>query len=159
MKNLAEAVKYLLLNPIFYSTIASMVIAQVLKLVFYLINSKSKKKWDAAIETVIWRTGGMPSSHSATVCALATSAGIKNGFASDFFVFCLFFALVVLRDAVGVRRAAGLQARALNNLGRQSAKLTGLEFHTVKEIQGHTPLEVLVGSCLGIIIAVCCSFI
>jgi len=107
------------------------------------------------IETIIWRTGGMPSSHSAAVCALATSAGIYEGIESNFFVFCLVFAMIVLRDSLGVRRTAGLQAKALNNLGKQSAKFTGLEFRSVKEIHGHTPLEVLVGSCLGIVITFC----
>jgi len=150
----AAAIKSLFENRIFLSTVSSLVIAQVLKMVFYLLTSRKRKKWDA-IETMIWRTGGMPSSHSAVVCALVTSVGIKHGIDSDFFIFCLVFALIVLRDAVGVRRAAGLQARALNNLGKQSAKLTGLEFHSVKEIQGHTPLEVLVGSLLGIVIAFC----
>jgi len=152
--NAVMAIKSLFLNPMFLATVSSLCVAQVLKMVFYLITHKHKKKWDA-IETMIWRTGGMPSSHSATVCALATSMGIRHGIDSDYFVFCLFFAMVVLRDSVGVRRAAGLQAKALNNLGRQSAKLIGLEFNTVKEIQGHTPLEVLVGSCLGIVIAIC----
>jgi hypothetical protein len=150
----AAAIKSLLLNPMFLSTISSLCIAQALKLVFYLFSSKSKKKWDV-IETMIWRTGGMPSSHSAVVCALATSVGIRHGVDSDIFVFSLVFAMVVLRDSVGVRRSAGLQAKAINNLGTQSAKLTGLDFHSVKEIQGHTPLEVLVGALLGIIIAVC----
>jgi hypothetical protein len=152
----AMAIKSLFLNPMFLSTVSSLCIAQALKLIFYLFKNKSKNKWDA-IETMIWRTGGMPSSHSATVCALATSAGIYEGVDSNFFVFCLFFAMVVLRDSVGVRRAAGLQAKALNNLGKQSAKLTGLEFHSVKEVQGHTTLEVLVGASLGILIAVCFS--
>ena len=69
------------------------------------------------------------------------------------FVFCLFFALVVLRDALGVRRAAGIQAKALNKLGKQVANKIGLEFHSIKEIQGHTPMEVLVGAILGIFIA------
>ena len=113
---------------------------------------KSRKKWDV-IETMIWRTGGMPSSHSAVVCSLATSAGIYEGVDSNFFIFCLIFAMVVLRDSVGVRRAAGLQARALNNLGKQSAEKTGIVFRSVKEIQGHTPLEVFAGAALGILIA------
>jgi acid phosphatase family membrane protein YuiD len=150
----ATTIKSLIENKIFLSTVFSLCIAQVLKLFFYLLTNKNKKKWDA-IETVIWRTGGMPSSHSAAVCALAASAGIYEGLDSNFFIFCLVFAMVVLRDSVGVRRAAGLQAKALNNLGKQSAKLTGLEFRSVKEIQGHTPLEVLVGSCLGIFITFC----
>ncbi|MCL2804514.1 MAG: divergent PAP2 family protein [Treponema sp.] len=148
-----ETLKSLVLNKIFLSTVFSLCIAQVLKLVFYLITNKNKKKWDA-VETVIWRTGGMPSSHSAVVCALATATGIYEGVASTYFIISLIFALVVLRDSVGVRRAAGLQAKALNTLGKQVAKFTEQEFRSVKEIQGHTPLEVLVGSCLGIIIAV-----
>jgi len=129
-----------------------------MKLFFYFIRNrnKSKKKWDA-IETMLWRTGGMPSSHSAAVCALVTSIGILESITSTYFIISLVFAMVVLRDSVGVRRTAGLQARALNNLGKQSAKLTGLEFHTVKEIHGHTPLEVLAGSLLGILIAICFS--
>jgi acid phosphatase family membrane protein YuiD len=150
----ATTLKSLLENKIFLSTVFSLCIAQVLKLFFYLLTNKNKKRWDA-IETVIWRTGGMPSSHSAAVCALAASAGIYEGLDSNFFVFFLVFAMVVLRDSMGVRRAAGLQARALNNLGKQSAKLTGVEFRSVKEIQGHKPIEVLVGSCLGIIITFC----
>jgi len=149
----AEAFKSLFHNKIFLSTVFSLCIAQVLKLVFYLFSSKNKKKWEA-LETVIWRTGGMPSSHSAVVCSLATATGIYEGISSTYFILSLIFALVVLRDSVGVRRAAGLQAKALNNLGKQFVKFTGQEFNSVKEIQGHTPLEVLVGSFLGIMIAV-----
>ncbi|GBU26724.1 hypothetical protein R84B8_00236 [Treponema sp. R8-4-B8] len=150
----AAVLKSLFTNKIFLSTVSSMCAAQILKLFFYLLMNKNRKKWDA-IETVIWRTGGMPSSHSAAVCSLATSAGIYEGFDSNYFIFCLVFAMVVLRDSLGVRRTAGLQAKALNNLGRQSAKLTGLEFRSVKEIHGHTPLEVLVGAGLGILISFC----
>jgi hypothetical protein len=154
----ADALKSLFSNMIFLSTVSSMCIAQVLKLVFYLLRSKKKKKWDA-IETVLWRTGGMPSSHSAVVCSLSTATGICEGITSTHFIISLIFALVVLRDSVGVRRAAGLQAKALNNLGKQLAKFTGQDFHSVKEIQGHTPLEVLVGSCLGILIAIIFKFL
>jgi len=148
-----EALKSLFINKIFLSTVFSLCIAQVLKMVFYLITSKNKKKWDA-IETMIWRTGGMPSSHSALVCSLATAIGISEGIDSTYFIISLIFALVVLRDSVGVRRAAGIQAKTLNNLGKQLAKVTGQDYNSVKEIQGHTPPEVLVGSCLGILIAV-----
>jgi len=148
-----SAIKSLFENIIFLSTVTSLCIAQFLKLVFYLLTHKNKKKRDV-IETIIWRTGGMPSSHSAVVCSLATSAGIREGVNSNFFIFCLVFAMVVLRDSVGVRRAAGMQAKALNNLGKQSAEKTGIIFRSVKEIQGHTPLEVFVGASLGILIAV-----
>jgi len=148
----ATAIKSLFDNIIFLSTVTSMIVAQFLKMVVYLLTHKNKKKWDV-VETMIWRTGGMPSSHSAVVCCLATSAGIYEGVDSNLFVFCLVFAMVVLRDAVGVRRAAGLQARALNNLGKQAAEKTGIVFRSVKEIQGHTPLEVIAGATLGILIA------
>jgi len=148
----AAAIKSLFQNIIFLSTISSLCLAQILKMVFYLLTNKHKRKWEA-IETAIWRTGGMPSSHSAIVCSLTTSTALSEGIASNLFVFCLIFTMVVLRDALGVRRAAGLQAKALNNLGKQTAEKTGLEFHAVKEIQGHTPLEVLVGAFLGISIS------
>jgi acid phosphatase family membrane protein YuiD len=148
-----SAIKSLFENIIFLSTVTSLCIAQILKMVFYFLTHKNKKKKDV-IETILWRTGGMPSSHSAVVCYLATSAGIREGVNSNFFIFCLVFAMVVLRDSVGVRRAAGMQAKALNNLGRQSAEKTGIVFRSVKEIQGHTPLEVFVGASLGVVIAI-----
>jgi len=148
----SAAIRSLFGNIIFLSTITSLCLTQVLKMFFYLLTHKHKKPWEA-IETAIWRTGGMPSSHSAIVCSLATSAGIKEGISSNLFVVCLVFAMVVLRDSLGVRRAAGLQAKALNSLGRLTAEKTGLEFQSVKEIKGHAPLEVLVGAAFGILIA------
>lgn len=149
----AAALKSLFENIIFLSTVTSLCVAQIIKMLFYLFTNKRKKITDA-LETMIWRTGGMPSSHSAVVCSLATSTGFKEGIASNYFIFSLILAMVVLRDSLGVRRAAGLQAKALNNLGKQMAEKTGLEFHSVKEIQGHTLLEVFVGALLGILIAV-----
>jgi acid phosphatase family membrane protein YuiD len=149
----ADAIKSLFGNIIFLSTFTSLCTAQILKMFFYLITNKEKKPWDA-IQTAVWRTGGMPSSHSAIVCSLTTSTGIKDGISSDLFIFCLIFTMVVLRDALGVRRAAGMQAKAINTLGKQTAEKTGLEFKSIKEIQGHTPFEVLVGAILGILVAV-----
>ena len=95
----------------------------------------------------------MPSSHAAVVTSMTASVAFYEGIGSNLFAVSLFVAMVVMRDAVGVRRASGLQARALNLLGRQTAEKTGLEFHPVKEIQGHAPLEVLVGAFMGIFIA------
>ena len=154
---MTSAIKSLFENIIFLSTVTSLCVAQVFKMIFYLFSHRNKKIKEA-LETMIWRTGGMPSSHSAIVCALATSTGIKEGISSNFFIFSLVFTMVVLRDSLGVRRAAGLQAKALNNLGKQSAEKNGLEFSSVKEIQGHTPLEIMVGGLLGILIAVIFSF-
>jgi len=142
-------------NKLFLSAITSLGVAQIIKMIIQLFTHKKKvfRKMDL-IETLIWRTGGMPSSHSALVCSLVTSAGISEGVSSNFFAFCFVFAIVVLRDSMGVRRASGIQAKALNSLGKQSAEKTGLEFHSVKEIQGHEPLEVFIGALLGILIAV-----
>jgi len=145
-------IKSLFGNIIFLSAFSSLCLSQILKMIVYLLTHKHKRPLEA-IQLAIWSTGGMPSSHSALVCSLTTSAGIKQGISSDFFIFSLVFALVVLRDSLGVRRAAGLQAKALNTLGKQAADKLGLEFSAVKEINGHSMTEVLVGGILGILIA------
>jgi acid phosphatase family membrane protein YuiD len=139
-------------NPIFLATASSLFIAQITKAMIFLMGRRRRSAREA-IEIAMWRTGGMPSSHSAVVCALTTTVAFIEGIASNLFVFSFWFAMVVLRDALGVRRAAGLQARALNNLGKHTAEKLGFDFHPVKEIQGHSPLEVVVGGLLGIFIA------
>jgi len=148
------SLKALIENTIFLSSVLSLGSAQVLKGIVYAINSRKKKKTRELAEIVFWRTGGMPSSHAAVVCSLCTSIAIVEGIASTAFVFSFWFALVVLRDAMGVRRLAGLLAKALNELGKQTSEKFSLHFRSVKEIQGHTPLEVIVGGLLGICIAV-----
>ena len=101
----------------------------------------------------------MPSSHSSLMGSLATSVAIKQGLKSDLFVVTVFFALVVLRDAMGIRRSSGLQARNLNNLGRSVSDRLNIDYHPVKEIQGHAPIEVVVGALLGIFIAAAFAFL
>jgi acid phosphatase family membrane protein YuiD len=145
-------------NIIFLSTVSSLFIAQLLKAVIFLLSGRRKKKREL-IEVVVWRTGGMPSSHSAVVTSLAVSIAFAEGLSSNLFIIAFWFALVVVRDAMGVRRSAGLLARALNNLGKQTAEKAGVDFHAVKEIQGHTPLEVIVGGLLGIFIAAAFAFL
>ncbi len=139
-------------NPVFLSAITSLIFAQILKAVIVLLKNTRKSAKEIAA-TLLWKTGGMPSSHSSLVTALATSVGFKEGIGSTLFIVTLCIALIVIRDSMGVRRAAGLQARALNLLGKQVADRLNIEYHQVKEIQGHAPLEVLVGSLLGILIA------
>ena len=146
------SIKVLLLNPIFLSTACSLCIAQLLKaLIFVLSGQRGKAK--ELIEITMWRTGGMPSSHSAVVTAMTASIAFSEGIESNLFILSFWFMLVVIRDALGVRRSSGLQARALNNLGKSIAEKTGINFNPVKEIHGHTPLEVIVGAFLGIFIA------
>jgi len=139
-------------NKIFLSTLLSLCAAQVLKGIIYILNGRRKRKREL-IEVLVWRTGGMPSSHAAVVSSLCTSIAFDQGIASNLFVFSFWFALVVLRDAMGVRLLTGLLAKGLNNLGKQVSEKTGLDFHPVKEIQGHTPMEVVIGGLLGIFIA------
>jgi len=104
--------------------------------------------------TLAWSTGGMPSSHAAVVTSMTAAVGFHEGLGSNLFAVSLFIAMVVMRDAMGVRRASGLQARALNLLGKQVAEKIDVEFRPVREIQGHAPPEVIVGALLGIVIAV-----
>lgn len=104
---------------------------------------------------ILTSTGGMPSSHSAGVCALTTAIGLREGFTSALFSVSLYFSLIVMYDATGLRRAAGMQAAVLNRIvdevfiHHRRAGETRL-----KELLGHTPLEVLVGAGLGILFAV-----
>jgi len=97
----------------------------------------------------------MPSSHSSTVSALATSVGIVYGTATPLFAVSIVFAIIVLHDAAGIRRAAGKQASVLNRLGASLNKLVDERFNEerLKELLGHTPVEVLVGTIVGIAVA------
>jgi len=96
--------------------------------------------------------GGMPSSHSATVVSLATLIGRSEGFDSPIFALSLIFALVVMYDAAGVRRAAGKQAKILNKI-TQTPGMKKLEIQEkLVELLGHTPKQVFVGALLGLIV-------
>jgi acid phosphatase family membrane protein YuiD len=149
----AASFKVLFENKIFLSTVTSLLCAQILKVIVYALSGRRGKTMEL-IEIFTWRTGGMPSSHAALVSSLCASVLFVEGIASNLFIFSFWFALVVLRDAMGVRRSAGLMAKALNDLGKQVSDKTGLEFHLVKEIQGHSPPEVIVGGLLGVSIAI-----
>ena len=99
-------------------------------------------------------TGGMPSSHAASVAALSTSLGIQEGFRSPLFAATLYFSLVVMYDAAGLRRAAGRQAMVLNRLIDEHFKHPEIGAQKLMELLGHTPLEVLVGAVLGVLSAI-----
>ncbi|MDR2767451.1 MAG: divergent PAP2 family protein, partial [Treponema sp.] len=133
--------KIFLENPIFLSAITSWFLAQLVKTFILLLKGKRKNPKDT-LETLIWRTGGMPSSHSALVASLAASTAFTEGIDSNLFVITLMLALLTIRDSLGVRRSSGLQARALNSLGRQVLERLAVEYRPVKEVLGHAPLEV-----------------
>ena len=96
-------------------------------------------------------SGGMPSSHTATVCALSTSVAILEGLASPLFAACVVLSFIVMYDATGVRRSAGEQAKTLNQIISHLLSENQIPIDmTVREIFGHTPFQVLMGALLGI---------
>ncbi len=122
--------------------------AQLFKLIGTLIY---KREFNFRI---LVETGGMPSSHSASMSALATSVALVDGCASTTFAVAVGIALVVMYDAAGVRRSAGRMAGVLNKITKEIyAHDTGHVPEHLKELLGHTPFEVLVGAIVGIVLS------
>ncbi|MEH7463913.1 divergent PAP2 family protein [Bacillus thuringiensis] len=134
-------------NPLMSAVIAWF-LAQLAKVIITLVK---KREFDFA---QFFASGGMPSSHSSTVTALAIAIGIEEGFSSSIFAIATIFAIIVMYDASGVRLAVSKQAKILNDFfhGRQT------EYKKLNELVGHTPYQVIVGALLGIVVAICyCS--
>ena len=134
-------------NRILLVAIAACLIAQVLKLMIDTIqNGKVSAK-------VLTTTGGMPSAHSALVTSLATGVGLNLGWKSAEFAIATIFAIIVMYDAAGVRQAAGKQARILNQMVEELfSEDHKFNEEKLKELLGHTPVQVIAGSILGIAI-------
>ena len=139
-------------NHVLWSSICSWAVAQFIKILIELVRTK---KINAAL---IMSSGGMPSSHSSFVTAMTTSIGLKEGFNSSIFALCAVFSMVVMYDAAGVRRAAGYQAAAINMLAErlegQGIKLD----KKLKELLGHSPIQVAAGAALGVLVAVAITY-
>lgn len=131
----------LLTNKIFLSIVLATGITQLIKIVSRLYKLK-KFSWHD-----LFRTGGMPSSHSALVVALVLSIFLSEGFSTAFFVSLVFF-VIVLRDAMGVRRTVGEEGKVLQAVVKKM-KVKAPDFRVSI---GHTPLQVVVGLILGIVI-------
>lgn len=101
----------------------------------------------------IFTSGGMPSSHSSFVTSLSTLVGIEYGFNSTEFAIVAVFSIIIMYDASGVRRAVGKQAAILNQIVDDLQHRKHIEQKKLKELVGHTPVEVFFGAILGIIIA------
>ena len=114
-----------------------------------------------SIPALLFGNGGMPSSHSASVTALAISCGLCYGFHSGYFAIALMFAIIVMGDAAGVRRETGEQAKILNRITADLFKHSSPEEinRNLKELVGHTPLQVAVGASVGVAIPFLMSFI
>jgi hypothetical protein len=134
-------------NKIFMTTLAAWVIAQAVKVTIGIIRQKRIDfRWFVG-------TGGMPSSHAAGASCLATAIGLEHGFNSVYFALAASFMIVVTFDAQGVRRATGKQARILNKITEDIYWRGRIDEVRLRELIGHTPIEVIVGILLGIIIA------
>lgn len=135
----------LLQNPLLINALLAWLAAQVLKTVIYAIVNRSLD-WGR-----LFGDGGMPSGHSATVTALATTAGLQYGLGSAVFAVTVVLAVIVMHDAMGVRREAGRHAKAINELMELMTKNENPE-ETLKEFLGHTPLQVCFGALLGLLV-------
>ncbi len=135
-------------NKIFLTTLSAWLIAQTLKV---FIGVVQKKRFDFRLFVA---TGGMPSTHVAGAACLATAIGLECGFQSIYFALAASFALVVMFDAQGVRRATGKQARILNKITDDIYWQGKIHEGRLRELVGHTPLEVIAGFLVGVLIAV-----
>jgi acid phosphatase family membrane protein YuiD len=99
---------------------------------------------------VLARAGGMPSSHSAMVATLVSAVGHRSGTNSDAFALSVIFAMIVMYDAAGVRQAAGKQAKVLNQIIRELFTGQPVSEGELKELIGHTSVEVIVGALIGV---------
>lgn len=141
----------LLSNKIFIVAAISWFVAQVIKTIIHFILSK-----EFVMERMVG-SGGMPSSHSSTVTALAVATYMEFGAASFEFAIAAILAIIVMYDARGVRRETGIQAKLLNDIikifedmGRKEVSA----YDRLKEFVGHTPFQVIMGALLGFLIAI-----
>src|SRR3989338_8809349 len=131
-------------NKILMITLSVWAIAQCIKVILGVIRERRFNfRWFIG-------TGGMPSSHAAGACALATTCGLELGVQSVIFALAAVFALVTMFDDQGVRRAAGQQAQILNQILDDIYFEGKIEANRLKELIGHTPIQVIMGALIGI---------
>jgi acid phosphatase family membrane protein YuiD len=134
-------------NRVLQATFVPWVTAQILKVIIELV-------WYRKLNLrLLTSAGGMPSSHSALVCGLATAIAIQDGAASTTFALAFVLAMVVMYDAAGIRRAASMQARILNQIIDELFQGHPISEVRLRELLGHTPIQVAAGAALGIVMA------
>lgn len=137
-------------NYVFQSAMFGWLLAQTIKVFLGIIREKRFNfMWFVG-------TGGLPSSHAAGVAALASSTGLYTGFNSPLFAMTLVFAIVVLFDAQGVRRSSGKQAQILNKILEDIYWKKKIQEDRLKELLGHTPVEILAGVAIGVFMSLLC---
>lgn len=143
--------EFLLYNPWLMAAMLAWLLAQSLKMTFSTIVTR-RFDFSRFVDT-----GGMPSSHTAFVAALATAVGLTEGWRSLMFAVVLSFALLVIYDATNLRRSAGYHAQVLNEivpkLLRGEVLKEVVTYRQLRELLGHSPAEVLVGAILGVLVA------
>jgi len=136
------------MNHLFLVTITAWCIAQLIKVFLGVLKTKRFDfRW-------LIGTGGMPSAHASGASALAITAGFDYGFNSAIFALAVVFAIVTMFDAQGVRRSTGSQARILNKVMEDIYWKGKIQEIRLKELIGHTPVEVIMGSIIGILLAI-----
>ena len=140
-------------NPAVEAGLVAMLLAQLLK---PIVNSFLGNKWDWL---TVFQSGGMPSSHSSMVTAIAVSIGLWQGFGSPTFAVAFGMLLIVTYDAANVRWQSGLHAQKINQLIRDVFSGQPINDELLKEVIGHTPSQVYVGVGLGIICALALYFL
>jgi acid phosphatase family membrane protein YuiD len=134
-------------NPVLISGLIAWGTAQALKIPLDYFNSR---QWNWVL---LLRAGGMPSSHSALVASTAHCIGLFVGFDTPLFALALATAIIVIYDATGIRRQAGQHAEIINAMIRDLAHGHPLKQQQLREVLGHTPLEALAGTLLGLAVA------
>jgi acid phosphatase family membrane protein YuiD len=140
-----SALATLLSNKVLVAALTWWAVAQLIKVP---INYAVNRKIDFRLLT---SSGGMPSSHAALVCALATGVALHEGLNSPLFAMCVAFAMIVMYDATGVRQAAGKQAAILNVILDELFQGHPISEERLKELLGHTRFQVIVGALMGIL--------
>ncbi len=140
----------LLANKLLWVALLATFVAQLFKVILVLI---TERRW--AFDRML-ETGGMPSSHSAAVTSLSTGIGLSYGWDSPLFAISMVFGGIVMYDATGIRRAAGIQAQLINELVQELAHVVdeGFKPQTLKTLLGHTYPQVAVGAILGVVLGV-----
>lgn len=141
-----EGLSELLGNKVLISAVLAWLSAQVIKMVRDAM--KGRFRWER-----ITGAGGMPSAHTSLVVSSAMATGLTTGFSSPLFGIAFVVAGIVMYDAAGVRRHAGRQARIINRIIQDMKAEHPLRKISLKEVIGHTPVEVLVGALQGIAVA------
>ncbi|WP_339095354.1 divergent PAP2 family protein [Deinococcus sp. VB343] len=138
----------LLSNRWLWTAVVASTSAQLLKVLLILL---LERRWHPA---AFMETGGMPSSHSAMVAALSTGVGLTEGWNTPVFAVAAAFAMIVMYDATGVRHSSGVQAKLLNELVDELRAVVreGFAPKPLKVLLGHTYLEVLIGSLIGVLV-------